>query len=197
MLETLLELGAFAKDKDMYRIGELADVCEVKADTLRFYEKHGLLAPSSRTESGYRVYTEADAARLRFILRAKAVGFTLNEISELLSIELDKSNRVCADVKGMVDIKLAQVQAKIAELLHFQTSLQSLSDACCGGPRSAEHCSILEALESSTEGVRVEHHSHEALKYDDNQQQVHRQQAPKNETYQHTHGKTIHDESEN
>lgn len=84
----------------MYRIGELADLCEVKADTLRFYEKHGLLAPSSRTESGYRVYTEADAARLRFILRAKAVGFTLNEISELLSIELDKSNRVCADVKG-------------------------------------------------------------------------------------------------
>ncbi|MGL6124307.1 MAG: MerR family transcriptional regulator, partial [Shewanella sp.] len=80
----------------MYRIGELADVCEVKADTLRFYEKHGLLAPSRRTESGYRLYTEADAARLRFILRAKAVGFTLNEISELLSIELDKSNRVCA-----------------------------------------------------------------------------------------------------
>ncbi|GIU06027.1 Zn(2+)-responsive transcriptional regulator [Shewanella morhuae] len=144
----------------MYRIGELADLCEVKADTLRFYEKHGLLTPSSRTESGYRVYTQDDAARLRFILRAKAVGFTLNEISDLLSIELDKSNRVCADVKGMVDIKLAQVQAKMAELTHFQTSLQSLSDACCGGPRSAEHCSILEALESSTERVRAEYHSH-------------------------------------
>ncbi|MDR9764447.1 Zn(2+)-responsive transcriptional regulator [Shewanella baltica] len=176
----------------MYRIGELADLCEVKADTLRFYEKHGLLAPSSRTESGYRVYTEADAARLRFILRAKAVGFTLNEISELLSIELDKSNRVCADVKGMVDIKLAQVQAKIAELNHFQTSLQSLSDACCGGPRSAEHCSILEALESSTERVRVEHHSH-----DRNQHETHQHKAHHNESHQHTHGKTIHDESGN
>ncbi|MGI2066255.1 Zn(2+)-responsive transcriptional regulator [Shewanella sp. MF08487] len=171
----------------MYRIGELADLCEVKADTLRFYEKHGLLTPSSRTESGYRVYTQDDAARLRFILRAKAVGFTLNEISDLLSIELDKSNRVCADVKGMVDIKLAQVQAKMAELTHFQTSLQSLSDACCGGPRSAEHCSILEALESSTERVRVEHHSH-----DGNQHKEHQ-----NESHQHTHGKTIHDESGN
>ncbi|MCH1930808.1 Zn(2+)-responsive transcriptional regulator [Shewanella sp. A25] len=142
----------------MYRIGELADLCEVKADTLRFYEKHGLLAPSSRTDSGYRVYTEDDAARLKFILRAKAVGFTLSEIGELLSIELDKSNWACADVKGMVDHKLAQVQAKIAELLHFQGSLQRLSDACCGGPRSAEYCSILEALESSTEEVRAEHH---------------------------------------
>ena len=120
------------------------------------------------------------------------MGFTLNEISELLSIELDKSNRVCADVKGMVDIKLAQVQAKIAELNHFQTSLQSLSDACCGGPRSAEHCSILEALESSTERVRVEHHSH-----DGNQHETHQHKVHQNESHQHTHGKTIHDESGN
>ncbi|MGI1944834.1 Zn(2+)-responsive transcriptional regulator [Shewanella glacialipiscicola] len=171
----------------MYRIGELADLCEVKADTLRFYEKHGLLTPSSRTESGYRVYTQADAARLRFILRAKAVGFTLNEISDLLSIELDKSNRVCADVKGMVDIKLAQVQAKMAELTHFQTSLKSLSDACCGGPRSAEYCSILEALESSTERVRVEHHSH-----DGNQHETHQQ-----DEHSHVHSKVTHEESGN
>ncbi|MCW3172862.1 Zn(2+)-responsive transcriptional regulator [Shewanella subflava] len=132
----------------MYRIGELASQCDIKADTLRFYEKHGLLAPSSRSESGYRLYTKEDASRLRFILRAKAVGFTLNEISELLSIELDKANWACADVKGMVDNKLGQVEAKIAELTQFANSLQSLSNACCGGPDSAEHCSILEALES-------------------------------------------------
>ncbi|MCL1056636.1 Zn(2+)-responsive transcriptional regulator [Shewanella gelidimarina] len=144
----------------MYRIGELAQLCEVRTDTLRFYEKHGLLSPSSRTDSGYRIYTEADAERLRFILRAKAVGFTLAEIAELLSIELDKSNWACADVKGLVDDKLANVEAKIAELNHFQLSLQRLSQACCGGPESAEHCSILEALESSTENIRCENHSH-------------------------------------
>lgn len=167
----------------MYRIGELADLCEVKTDTLRFYEKHGLLAPSSRTESGYRVYTEADAARLRFILRAKGVGFTLNEISDLLSIDLDKSNRACADVKGMVDVKLAQVQAKMAELHHFQTSLQSLSDACCGGPRSAEHCSILAALESSTERVRSESHLHAEDQH--------------HSDHHAAHGKVIHEESGN
>lgn len=150
----------------MYRIGELAALCEVKADTLRFYEKHGLLSPSSRTESGYRIYTEADAERLRFILRAKAVGFTLAEITELLSIELDKSNWACADVKGLVDDKLANVEAKIAELNHFRMSLQRLSQACCGGPESAEHCSILEALESSTDKIKCENHHHT---HDENQ----------------------------
>ncbi|RTR40376.1 Zn(2+)-responsive transcriptional regulator [Shewanella canadensis] len=144
----------------MYRIGELAKLCEVKADTLRFYEKHGLLAPSSRSDSGYRLYSESDAERLRFILRAKAVGFTLAEITELLSIELDKSNWACADVKGLVDSKLAQVNEKISELNHFQVSLQRLSDACCGGPESAEHCSILEALESNTDNIKCENHAH-------------------------------------
>ncbi|MGL5359901.1 MAG: Zn(2+)-responsive transcriptional regulator [Shewanella sp.] len=146
----------------MYRIGELAQLCEVKADTLRFYEKHGLLAPSYRSAASYRMYTEEDAARLRFILRAKAVGFTLSEIAELLSIELDKSQWVCADVKGRVETKLAQVEAKIAELSHFRSSLQALADACCGGPRSAEHCSILAALESHSGQVGSEPHFDEA-----------------------------------
>jgi len=144
----------------MYRIGELAKLCEVKADTLRFYEKHGLFVPSSRSDSGYRLYNESDAERLRFILRAKAVGFTLAEITELLSIELDKSNWACADVKGLVDSKLIQVNEKISELNHFQVSLQRLSDACCGGPESAEHCSILEALESNSEKITCENNTH-------------------------------------
>lgn len=139
----------------MYRIGELAQLCEIKADTLRFYEKHGLLSPSSRTESGYRIYTESDAERLRFILRAKTVGFTLAEITELLSIELDKANWACADVKGLVDDKLTHVEAKIAELNYFRVSLQRLSQACCGGPESAEHCSILEALESNSDNIKI------------------------------------------
>lgn len=144
----------------MYRIGELAALCDIKADTLRFYEKHGLLSPSSRSEAGYRLYTKDDAARLRFILRAKAVGFTLNEIAELLSIELDKANWACADVKGLVDNKLAQVKMKLAELTQFSNSLQRLSNACCGGPDSAEHCSILEALESEDKQSSTKNETH-------------------------------------
>ena len=73
----------------MYRIGELSALYDIKADTLRFYEKHGLLSPSSRSDSGYRLYNQADSERLKFILRAKAVGFSLNDIADLLSIEVD------------------------------------------------------------------------------------------------------------
>lgn len=151
----------------MYRIGELAKRYQVKNDTLRFYDKSGLLVPSSRSESGYRLYTESDAQRLFFILRAKAIGFSLTDIAELLSIELDRSNWACADVKSVVDSKLADVQAKIDELNYFRRSLQQLSDACCGGPESALHCSILEALESNsslskdTQQTQQCNHSHE------------------------------------
>jgi MerR family Zn(II)-responsive transcriptional regulator of zntA len=148
----------------MYRIGELAQRYGLKTDTLRFYDKHGLLTPSSRSQSGYRIYTETDAECLGFILRAKAIGFSLTDIAELLSIELDKSSWACADVKEVVDIKLTDIEARITELNHFRVSLQRLSDACCGGPESAEHCSILGALESNSPTIECEkesgHHYH-------------------------------------
>lgn len=137
----------------MYRIGELALRYGLKADTLRFYDKHGLLKPSSRSTSGYRLYSEEDAQCLAFILRAKAIGFSLTDIGELLSIELDKPNWACADVKEVVDLKLIDIQAKIKELNYFKASLQKLSNACCGGQVSAENCSILGALESPTLSV--------------------------------------------
>ncbi|MBV7316950.1 Zn(2+)-responsive transcriptional regulator [Shewanella sp. NIFS-20-20] len=142
----------------MYKIGELASLCHIKTDTLRFYEKHGLLTPSERSEAGYRLYTAQDAERLQFILRAKAVGFSLSEINELLSIDLDRSHWQCVDVKAVVDTKLAQVTAKIQELQHFKDSLNKLSESCCGGPESAECCSILEALESATGEIKPENH---------------------------------------
>lgn len=146
----------------MYRIGELAKACKINNDTLRFYEKNGLLSPSNRSDSGYRLYSEKDKEILQFILRAKGVGFSLAEIRELLSIEVDKANNACADVKELVDAKLLDVEQKLAELTRFQTSLKRLSDACCGGEESAEHCTILEALESDTSQIRHEHHHHEA-----------------------------------
>lgn len=147
----------------MYRIGELAELFQLKADTLRYYEKHGLLSPSERTGSGYRMYSEQDAVILNFILRAKNVGFSLNEIQELVSIELNKSQWACADVKGRVDIKLAKIKAQIAELQRFEKGLQELSDSCCGGEESAEYCSILEALDDSYNQHRQVHHCDKVL----------------------------------
>ncbi|WP_028110071.1 MULTISPECIES: Zn(2+)-responsive transcriptional regulator [Ferrimonas] len=132
----------------MYRIGELATACEVTADTLRFYEKNGLFSPSSRSDKGYRLYTEEDARHLKFILRAKAMGFSLTEIRELLNIEASRSDWACADVKGMVEAKAAELQRKIDEMTRLRDSLQELADACCGGPESAIHCSILDTLET-------------------------------------------------
>lgn len=131
----------------MYRIGELAQRHEIKPDTLRYYEKHGLLSPSGRSDSGYRLYNDNDEVKLRFILRAKAVGFSLAQIRELLAIDASRTKWACQDVKGIVENKVAELERKIAELTQFRDSLQQLADACCGGPESAEHCSILEALE--------------------------------------------------
>ncbi|AGH81334.1 zinc-responsive transcriptional regulator [Psychromonas sp. CNPT3] len=149
----------------MYRIGELAKRYQVKADTLRFYNKNGLLIPSSRSTSGYRLYTEHDAQRLSFILRAKEVGFSLTDIAELLSIELERDNWACMDVKGLVDSKLKDINNKIEELKCFKNSLQQLSNSCCGGPESALHCSILEALESNTKACHKAHsHSRPVLR---------------------------------
>ncbi len=130
----------------MYKIGELAKRYQVKTDTLRFYEKQGLLIPSMRSDSGYRYYDKQDEYKLRFILRAKGVGFSLLDIQQLLSIELDKENRVCAESKTIVDNKLVQVEAQINELMTLRASLKQLSDSCCGGDDLATQCSILEAL---------------------------------------------------
>jgi len=151
----------------MYRIGELAERYHIKTDTLRFYDKHGLLTPSLRSESGYRLYTEDDAHKLQFILRAKSIGLSLLDISELLTIEVNKSNRACADVKSVIDVKLAEVEEKIAELNAFKSSLQQLSISCCGGAVSAEGCSILDALESSDNTIKDEHHGDHAVQFSD------------------------------
>lgn len=146
----------------MYRIGELAQQFAINQDTLRFYEKNQLLVAKERSAAGYRLYSEQDKQTLSFILRAKAVGFSLKEIAELLSIDLDKANNACADVKTLVDQKRQEVTQKILELQAFQLSLQRLSDACCGGSASALHCTILEALETGCSHVRQEnHHSKE------------------------------------
>jgi len=133
----------------MYKIGELAKLLSISTDTLRYYEKHHLITATSRSENGYRLYNDESLKVMQFILRAKHVGFTLSEISGLLSIKIDKSSHSCGDVKAFTEQKLAQVENKIAELLCFKQSLKTLVDACCGGEEQATHCSILSALEDS------------------------------------------------
>ena len=133
----------------MMQIGQLAKKLDVKTDTLRFYEKNGLLTASSRSDNGYRYYNHGDHQRALFIIRCKRVGFTLADIKELLSIRIDKNSHSCEDVKARTSAKLRDIEMRIKELECFRVSLSQLEQACCGGPQSAEYCSILEALEAA------------------------------------------------
>jgi len=131
----------------MYKIGQLAKLADVTPDTIRFYEKQKMMEHEVRTEGGFRLYTDKDLQRLRFIRYGRQLGFTLEAIRELLSIRVDPEHHTCQESKGIVQKRLNEVETMIAELQHMQRSLQRLNDACCGSAHSSVYCSILEALE--------------------------------------------------
>ncbi|EGR2797642.1 MULTISPECIES: Zn(2+)-responsive transcriptional regulator [Vibrio] len=132
----------------MFQIGELAKRCGVSADTLRFYEKNQLILPAGRSESGYRLYSEENQKQVGFILKAKALGLSLEEIKELLEIKLEATEHSCAEVKAITSAKLALIDEKIAQLSQIRQALKKINDACCGHTDDdASHCSILAALE--------------------------------------------------
>jgi len=131
------------------KIGQIAKASGVRIDTLRYYEKEGLIKPSARTDAGYREYDAGAVKQMQFIIKAKALGFTLHEIRELLSLRIDRENHPCSDVKELAEAKLSNIEEKIAELQRMHRALKRISDQCCGGPESAIHCSILDALEQS------------------------------------------------
>lgn len=131
----------------MYKIGQLAKQENVTVEALRFYDQQNVLKPSTRADNGYRLYSEGDRNTLVFIQSAKNLGFTLTEISELLDIKTDSTHHTCEEVKGIAQQKLSDIQNKIAQLRQFENTLEKVIHKCCGGKASAEHCSILEAIE--------------------------------------------------
>lgn len=131
----------------MYLIGELAKKGGVTTDTLRFYEKNGLIQPVGRSDSGYRIYSENSLEQVQFILNSKRLGLSLDEIRELLEIRLEATQHSCAEVKGITSTKLLLIDEKIQELTKIRNALKKINDACCGhSDDNASHCSILEAL---------------------------------------------------
>ncbi|WP_105188267.1 Zn(2+)-responsive transcriptional regulator [Pseudoalteromonas sp. T1lg48] len=129
------------------RIGELAKQVDMSTDALRYYEQQGLLSAPLRNASGYRQYGRKHMAQLRFIRRAKDVGFSLEEIAELLKINFEKEQHSCQEVKDLTLKKRELVAERIAELQRFHASLSQLAEQCCGSSAPAQHCSILTALE--------------------------------------------------
>jgi MerR family copper efflux transcriptional regulator len=123
-------------------IGKLAQQAGVAIDTVRYYERNALLAPAGRLASGYRRYGVTELKRLRFIRRAKALGFSLDDIRGLLTLS---DERDVAEVKRAAQRKLGDIEQRIAELERIRTGLHTLIAACPGHGR-AEACPILNAL---------------------------------------------------
>lgn len=126
------------------KIGELAQQAEVNIDTVRYYERQGLMPAPQRLESGYRQYQARDVSRLRFVRRAKALGFSLIEIRDLLALSSDR-DRDMASMKTAALEKLIDVEVKLSALTRIRDGLKELV-ASCPGHGQMEHCPILTAL---------------------------------------------------
>ncbi len=127
-------------------IGGLARAAKVGIDTIRFYEKNGLIPAPPRRASGYRQYGNEQLRRLTFIRRAKDLGFSLEEIAELLALRAPKGRGV-EKVRQVARHKLAVVEQKIAELERMRSALADLVEAC-SGHGSTDDCPILRSFES-------------------------------------------------
>ncbi len=138
------------------KIGELAKKSGLSAHTLRFYEKQGLIKVNNRSESNYRIYSNADLDTAKFIKRCRDMGFSLEEVEVFLSIRSDRPAHICADAKTITAEKISEVEDIISELQQILAALHKLSDACCGGNESAELCSIIDALDNDKEESRQE-----------------------------------------
>lgn len=128
-------------------VGQLAKATDTKAVTIRYYEQMGLLPGVSRNAAGYRQYTVADRDRLRFIRRRRALGFSLEEVRELLGFT-DRREASCSTVDEKVANQLEQVRTRIKDLQSLERELQHLSVCCQGGV--IEECRIIESLSRQT-----------------------------------------------
>ncbi|MBI3291429.1 MAG: heavy metal-responsive transcriptional regulator [Elusimicrobia bacterium] len=126
-------------------IGKVAKQAGVNIQTIRYYERTGLLSPSARRESGYRLYAPEAVQKLRFIKNAQALGFTLKEISDLLRLRVSHPVR-CGAVKTKAEVKLRDVEAKVQSLQAIKRTLQDLVSTC-QRRATTDQCPILNSLE--------------------------------------------------
>src|SRR5579875_574828 len=127
-------------------IGQVAKKAGVNVETIRYYERLGYIPKPPRPRSGYRQYSEETVNRIQFIKRAQKLGFTLKEISELLSLKVDSGN-TCADVKRRAETKITDIEEKIHNLQGIKKALVRLV-AMCRGKGPTGECPIIEVLEA-------------------------------------------------
>ncbi len=134
---------------ETFMIGQLAKNAGVNVETIRYYERRGLIPEPPRRESGYRQYGPDFVGRIRFIKHAQALGFSLNEIAELLALRID-SESSCHEVRRHAESKIVNIEGKIQTLKRMKQALVELV-AGCNEHGSSGECPILEALEGKGE----------------------------------------------
>ena len=132
------------------RSGEVAEKAGVNVETLRYYERRGILKAPERKPSGYRVYTVETVRVVRFIKRAQELGFTLDECEELLMLR-DDDSRACAEVRDAAQTKVDDIAAKIRDLRRMKRALTALVKTCTEDASTRE-CQILDALDARGTG---------------------------------------------
>jgi MerR family mercuric resistance operon transcriptional regulator len=126
-------------------VGQIAERTQVTVETVRFYEKQGLIAAPQRSDSGYRQFPQETVRRVRFIQNAKKVGFTLKDIADLLALRREPGTS-CTDIKLRATQKIEEVDRKIQDLNRIRDALERMI-LSCSGDGAASQCPILEELE--------------------------------------------------
>ena len=132
-------------------IGVVAQWARVGKETVRFYEKRGLIPEPPRTAAGYRQYPAETVARLGFIQRAQELGFSLREIAELLDLRSEEVT-CSADIRERAEAKIRDIDARIRDLRRMRSKLDELTRACTASGAAA-HCAILEALDDEASDI--------------------------------------------
>ncbi len=128
-----------------FSIGQLAKRARCKVETIHYYEKSGLMPEPPRTYGGHRIYTLPHVKRLNFIRRCRGLGFSLKQITELLTF-VDEPNHYCGEVKAMAMLQASAVQQKIDDLQRLKSALNEMIGKCKGAEYAIDNCPIIEAL---------------------------------------------------
>ena len=124
---------------------EVARLAGVNKQTLRYYERRGLLPRTERNMSGHRLYDPAAVLRLRFIKRAQDLGFGLSEIEELLSLQVEEE-KPCEDIRAVAEAKIVEIEDKVRDLMRMKEKLVDLVEACLEN-KDTEGCPVLDSFE--------------------------------------------------
>jgi DNA-binding transcriptional MerR regulator len=133
---------------ELLTVSQLAKATDVRADTVRYYERIGIIGEVERSGAGYRKFDEQAAERVRFIKNAQAMGFALDDIRRLLELASDDRSEDCSAICDFAREKVSELEKQILQMQAFKRELETLADSCAGVGRPLESCKILARMNS-------------------------------------------------